>query len=112
MPALRDFLPLVFRWRITRRHLDSAIQAIRAQQDSPEVLRCLSSANEFLAHNELECALHDLEYACEHFTPSSDTWELLAVAADSMSLSERASRLRRFASATTTGPNSNATGNA
>ena len=110
MPAIPDILPLESRWRITRQHLDSAIQAIRAQNDSPEIQSCLASAADFLAHNELECALHDLECACEHFTPSPETWELLAVAADSMSLSERASGLRRLATAPTTEPNSNETG--
>jgi len=100
MLSLRDFLPLQLRWRITRRHLVAAAESIRQQSNSPEVQRCIAEYFEFLDHNELECALHMLEYACESFTPSRGTFELLAVAAESMKLRDRASALRRLSNAT------------
>jgi hypothetical protein len=96
MPFLRDFLPLPFRWLITRRHLARAAESIHAQSDSPEVERCFAEYAEFLDHNELECALHMLERACESFTPSRGTFELLAIAAESMNLLDRAAAFRRL----------------
>ena len=104
--------PLQQRWDITSRHLTAAADFIRPQSNTPDVQRCFAEYPEFLDHNEFECALTMLESACESFTPSPDTFELLALAADSMELHDRASALRRFTISATPKPLSNATGNA
>ena len=89
--------PLQARWDITRRHLASAAAIIRPQSESSEIQRCFAEYSEFLEHNELECALDMLECACESFAPSPETFELLAVAAESMELHDRALAFRRLA---------------
>ena len=104
--------PLQARWDITCQRLTAAADFIRPQSNSPDVQRCFVEYAEFLDHNELECALNMLESACESFTPSPDTFELLALAAESMDLHERASALRRLTVSATSKQLSNATGNA
>jgi hypothetical protein len=89
--------PLQARWDITRHRLTVAADFIRPQSNAPEVRRCFAEYSEFLDHNELECALGMLETACESFTPSPGTFDLLAVAAESMDLHDRASALRHLA---------------
>ena len=100
------------RWDITRQRLAAAADFIRPQSNAPEVQRCFAEYSEFLDHNELECALDMLECACESFAPSPDTFALLAVAAESMELHDRALALRRLATSTTSKPLSNETGDA
>jgi|GEM_PF-1369733 len=99
MASFRDFLPLAFRWRVTRRHLDAAMEAIRAGHDAPEIQRALANASDFLSHNELGLALEELETVGEDFPLSPATWLLLAEAAESMKLKDRATALRRKADA-------------
>ena len=104
--------PLQARWDITCQRLTAAADFIRPQSDTPDVQRCFAEYAEFLDHNELECVLNILESACESFTPSPDTFELLALAAESLDLHERASVLRRLIFPPTSKHLSNATGNA
>jgi hypothetical protein len=93
--------PLQARWDLTRQHLAAAADFIRRQSDTPEVQRCVAEYAEFLDHNELECALDMLECACESFDASPNTFELLAVAAESMELRDRALALRRLSASFT-----------
>ncbi|RYD66631.1 MAG: hypothetical protein EOP83_04560 [Verrucomicrobiaceae bacterium] len=84
-------------WRRTRHRLDLARQAIVHETRSMEPPLCFSHFEEHLGHNELECALGILESLCESFVPPPLIWELLASAAESMGLDERAGSLRECA---------------
>lgn len=71
---------------------------IRQECDEAVISKWLREFEEFIEHNELECALNMLEEACECFSPSSDVWSLMAEAASSMKLDAQAQMLRERAS--------------
>ena len=92
-----DHIKLALGWRVTCKWLRRAEAMIRQECDEEVISKWLHEFEEFIEHNELECALNMLEEACERFTPSSDVWSLMAEAASSMKLEEQAQMLRERA---------------
>lgn len=90
-----DQIKLVLGWRGTRKWLRRAEAMIRQERDEEVISKWLREFEEFIEHNELECALNMLEEACECFTPSSKVWSLMAEAASSMKLEEQAEMFRQ-----------------
>ena len=92
-----DRIKLELGWRVTRKWLHEAEAMIRQECDETTIAHWLSEFEEFIDHNELECALNMLEEACNKFMPSSRVWHLMTEAALSMNLSENAESFRQKA---------------
>lgn len=88
--------PLERRWAITRKRLDEAFRQLRSLRSDSEAEQCYAMYREELGYNELELALDALENLAETSPLPASAWEALAVAADSMDLSERAAAYRRM----------------
>lgn len=92
-----DSIKLELGWRVTCKWLRKAEAAIRQECEESVISHWLAEFEDFLDHNELECALNMLEEACEQFTPSADVWGLMAEAASSMKLLEHTELFRQKA---------------
>lgn len=92
-----DRIKLELGWRKTCKWLREAEAMIRQECDEKTIAHWLGEFENFIEHNELECALNMLEEACDHFTPSPAVWSLMGEAASSMKLSESAESFRKKA---------------
>lgn len=92
-----DHIKLALGWRVTCKWLRKAQAVIRQECGEEVISHWLNEFEQFIEHNELECALNMLEEACECFSPSPDVWGLMSKAASSMKLEEQAQSFRQRA---------------
>jgi hypothetical protein len=83
-----DQIKLSLRWKRTSTLLEAAAALIESDQRASEVEDSLSKFEDFLDHNELECAMNMLEQASDSISAPAVVWIKLAEAAASMELTQ------------------------
>jgi len=76
-------------WAITRYHLEQARSLLTSPSFQADQVESLAFYREFIDHNELECALDQLEMIGESCSCSPDFWKELELAALNMGLKDR-----------------------
>lgn len=76
-------------WAITRKHLEKARSLLPSPIVQGEQTESIGAYQEFIEHNELECALDQLEGLGEANACSQEFWQELRLATENMGLTDR-----------------------